>query len=76
MELGLLAPGLLGLAFAAWVVVSARSIARRSVTAAPSVAEEEPPNPFEFSPPVVPKTAEGTIPSHPIEEIREMALPL
>lgn len=73
MQLGLLA-GLLGLGFAVWTIASARSIsARRSAPIIPA-PEKEPPNPFDLSPPAVDAVPEGTIQSHPLEQIQEMAL--
>ena len=75
MQLVLLSPALIGLAVAAHALIHTRRVLSRRLSSVPAdVGEEDPPNPFEFSPPTVQADTEGTIQSHPIEQIREMVL--
>lgn len=75
MQLVLWSPALIGLAVAAYAILHTRRVLAHRRSSVPVVgAEEEPPNPFELSPPTVQTDAAGTIQSHPAEQIRELVL--
>jgi hypothetical protein len=65
-ELSLIAPAIVGLAVAIGSLAYARHVAKHRHTAPTPVAAslaEEPPLPFEFSPPTVLAEKEGTVPA-------------